>query len=141
MPRKPSYAALEQELRDVKRRESLQHWSLLLTLEGKPDAVLTKCIATDITGDYEYRLYGSALSFGGLIVRIFRHTTNDHDQMTTEYLDDAIVAANSSAQPWFMRDAINKLRTVRDRIVASTSLTARSESRIPRSPDTEAAGV
>ena len=141
MPRKPSYAALEAELRDVKRRESLQHWSLLLTLEGKPDAVFTKCVATDVVGDYEYRLYGSALSFGGLIVRIFRCATNDHDLITTEYLDDAIVAANSSAQPWFMRDAINKLRTVRDRIVARTSLTARTERHIPRLPDTEVASV
>lgn len=129
--KKLSYAELESELAQTKRDFSLERWSLLLTLEGEPDFVAS---AEDVQGSYEFRLYGSALSFGGLVVRIFRYPGNDCDQVETLYLEDL---RNSTMFSESAQKAIRKVHEAHRRIVAKMDYSKRVKRRIPRLPDTE----
>lgn len=129
--KKPSYAELESELAQTKRDFSLERWSLLLALEGKPDFVAS---AEDEQGSYEFRLYGSALSFGGLVVRIYRYPDNDCDQVETLYLQEL---RNSAMFSWSAQEAIRKVHEAHRRIVVKLDYHKRVERHIPRLPDTE----
>lgn len=129
--KKPSYAELESELAQTKRDFSLERWSLLLALEGKPDFVAS---AEDEQGSYEFRLYGSALSFGGLVVRIYRYPDNDCDQVETLYLQEL---RNSAMFSWSAQEAIRKVHEAHRRIVAKLDYRKRVERHIPRLPDME----
>ena len=129
--KKLSYSELESELAHTKRDYALERWSLLLTLEGEPDFVVS---AEDERGSYEFRLYGSALSFGGLVVRIFRYPGNDCDQVETLYLQDL---RNSAMFSWSAQEAIRKVHEAHRRIVAKLDHSKRVERHIPRLPDTE----
>ena len=129
--KKLSYAELESELAQTRRDFSLERWSLLLTLEGVPDFVTS---AEDERGSYEFRLYGSELSFGGLVVRIFRCPGNDCDQVETLYLEDL---RNSAMFAWSAQEAIRKVHEAHRRIVAKLDCRKRVERHIPRLPDME----
>ena len=134
MPRKKklSYSELESELAHTKRDYALERWSLLLTLEGKPDFVTNVRITAGES--YEYRLYGSQMSFGGLVVRIFRTDNNDSDQVTTVYLSDL---ETSTTYPYEVQEAIRKVREAHRRIIAKHGCERRVKDSIPRLPDTE----
>ena len=139
MPRKkkPSYAELESELAQTKRDYSLERWSLLLTLESKPDFVTNVRITSrpHFEGEsYEYRLYGSRMSFGGLVVRIFRTDNNDSDFVETVYLSDL---ETSTTYPYEVQEAIRKVREAHRRIIAKHGYERRVKDSIPRLPDTE----
>lgn len=129
--KKLSYAELESELAQTKRDFALERWSFLLTMEGKPDFVAS---AEDVQGSYEFRLYGSALSFGGLVVRIFRYPGNNCDQVETLYLADL---RNSAMFSWPAQEAIRKVHDAHRRIAASQDYSKRVERHIPRLPDSE----
>lgn len=112
---------LIESLKAATQAESCARWALALSLSEKPECVV------HVKGDsdsrfiskyerYEYRLYGSRYSFGGVVIRIFR-CKGQNDQIETNFLTDLYGYAIDSSVPAEIRSAVGKLKQAQREVI------------------------
>lgn len=99
---------LIESLKAATQGESCARWALSLSLESSPEAV--RHVKISNVESYEFRLYGSRFSFGGLILRIFRYK-GQSDQVSANFLDETTSEVNLRSWPLEARIALDQLRT------------------------------
>ena len=106
---------LIESLKIATQSESCARWALSLSLSEKPDCV--EHVQISKVESYEYRLYGSRYSHGGVVIRIFRFK-GQNDSIATHFLSDLYGFAEDSSAPSDIRLVVGKLKQMQREVIA-----------------------
>jgi len=99
---------LIESLKQATQAESCVRWALTLSLESPPEAV--RHVKISNVESYEFRLYGSRFSFGGIVIRIFRYK-GQNDQVGANFLDEVTSEVNLKSWPLDAKIALEQIRS------------------------------